>query len=78
MADKIAKFIASLSPKIRQALKDKLLALCTDPYATRNVIKMNGVSETYRLRIGKIRIVYIIKKDSTVEIIDIDYRGDIY
>jgi mRNA-degrading endonuclease RelE of RelBE toxin-antitoxin system len=78
MADKIARFIASLDSKIRQTLKDRLLALQADPYSTKNVIKMKGSSEIYRLRMGKIRIIFIIKKNAEVEIIDIDYRGNIY
>ncbi|MDO8490168.1 MAG: type II toxin-antitoxin system RelE/ParE family toxin [bacterium] len=78
MADKIAKFIASLDPRIRQALKDKLLALQANPHVAKDVIKMRGLSGMYRLRMGKIRIIFTIKKSSEVEIIDIDYRGNIY
>lgn len=44
----------------------------------KGVKKMQGRDDNiYRLRIGKIRIVYKIA-DADVEIIDIDYRGNIY
>ena len=78
MPDKITKFIQSLSGKVRQKLKFKLLALKKDPYRMKGVKKMQGWGENvYRLRVGKIRIIYkIASKD--IEIIDIDYRGNIY
>ncbi len=78
MPDKITKFIASLDNKTRARLKAKLLELKTNPFAAKNVKKLQGRGENaYRFRMGKIRIVYrVIGKD--VEIIDMDYRGNIY
>ncbi len=78
MSDRVTKFIESLDPKTRERLKKKLLSLKTDPYHSKDIKKLLGYSApTYRLRMGKIRIVYHIR-EKVVEVIDIDYRGDIY
>ena len=78
MSDKIQKFIDSLEETFRTLLKKKLAELREDPYRVKGVIKMKGGADMYRLRIGKVRVVYIITKDKTIEVIDIDYRGNIY
>lgn len=78
MSDRIQKFIASLDEKTRSRLKERLLALKMDPLKMHDVKKMRGQGmDVYRLRMGKIRIIYQLKGDN-VEIIDIDYRGHIY
>jgi mRNA interferase RelE/StbE len=78
MPDKITKFIEALNKKTRRQLKEKLLALKQSPFNIKGVKKMQGWGEnTYRLRMGKIRVIYrIMNKD--IEIVDIDYRGNIY
>ena len=78
MTSKLEKFINSLDKKTRKKLKDKLISLKKNPRKARNIKKLQGTKrELYRLRLGKIRIIYeIINKN--IEIIDIDYRGNIY
>lgn len=78
MPDKIAKFIASLDKKIQQRLKAKLQSIKNNPFEGHDLKKLTGVEEKiYRVRIGKIRIIYeVINKE--VVILDIDYRGNIY
>ncbi len=78
MPDKIQKFIDSLDNKFRMLLKKKLIELRKDPYKVRGVIKMKGHADMYRMRIGKVRIVYSISNGNKVEIIDIDFRENIY
>lgn len=77
MPDKITKFIQLLDVKLRRQLKKKLEALKQAPFSMPGVKKMEGIDGVYRLRVGKIRIVYTIS-DGDIEIIDIDYRGNIY
>lgn len=79
MPDKIAKFIAALDKKTRVRLKRRLLELVKYPYGGgKDVKKLQGAGgEFFRLRMGKIRIVYRVMKGK-VEIMDIDYRGNIY
>lgn len=78
MPDGIVKFIESLDEKTRIALKKKLTLLQNNPYSVSGVIKMKGLDRTYRLRMGAIRIIYTITSSKKIEIIDIDYRGNIY
>lgn len=79
MPDKITKFINSLNISTRKRLKEKLLKLKNNPTQGKNIKKMQGWGkDTYRLRIGKIRIIYRTTMTKEIEIIDIDYRGNIY
>ncbi len=77
MTDRISKFIASLDPKTRERLKAKLLMIKSDSFSTSNIKKLQNHKNIYRFRLGKIRIIYTIVNNE-VEIIDIDYRGNIY
>lgn len=78
MPDKIAKFIESLDGKMRRRLKEKLVSLKLNPFRAKGVKKLKSSGgDFYRLRIGKIRIIYKISSKQ-VEVIDIDYRGNIY
>lgn len=78
MPDKISKFIDSLDNKTRARLKEKLKQLRLNPFAMPGVKKLtNCGTVAYRLRLGKIRIIYVVEKEN-IEIIDIDYRGNIY
>ena len=78
MSDKITKFINSLDKKMRLRLKEKLLEVKQNPFFGNDIKKLQGIGENlYRLRIGKIRVIYKILQND-IEIIDIDYRGNIY
>ncbi len=79
MPDKIIKFINSLDKKTKERLKKRLSDLKTNPLKSSNDIKkLKGCKEDlYRLRIGKIRIIYKMNNNN-IEIIDIDYKGNIY
>lgn len=78
MPDRITKFIDSLNEKTRRQLKAKLLALKKSPFSTKGVKKMQGGENIFRLRMGKIRIIYRIVSNNDIEVVDIDYRGNIY
>lgn len=79
MPDKIAKFIKSLDGKTRLRLKRRLLRLKKDPFGYGQDVKKlrSAEGDLYRLRIGKLRIIYRVA-EREVEIMDIDYRGNIY
>lgn len=78
MTDKIEKFIKSLNPKLKKRLKERLIELKSSPFKGSDIKKLEGFDDkTFRLRIGKIRIIYRVDKKE-VTIIDIDYRGNIY
>jgi mRNA interferase RelE/StbE len=78
MTDRVGKFLSSLDKKTKSRLKKKLEELKFNPLQCSGVKKLKGTKNTlYRLRVGKIRIIYAIL-ESGIEIVDIDYRGDIY
>jgi mRNA interferase RelE/StbE len=65
--------------KTRERLKNRLEDLKLNPFKSSNDIKkLKGFKEDfYRLRMGKIRIIFKTNNEK-IEIIDIDYRGNIY
>ncbi len=78
MSDRIKKFLDSLDAKTREKIKEYLLEIKKNPFLEGGDIKkLKKHKNCYRLRIGKIRIVYEVTKED-IEIIDIDYRGNIY
>lgn len=77
MTDRITKFIRSLDEKTKRQLQRKLQLLKEDPFSTPGVKRMQGDENVFRLRMGKIRVIFRVNQNS-VEIIDIDYRGNIY
>lgn len=79
MTDRIEKFIKKLNAKIRAQLKKKLGELFANPDGPHDVKKLQGYKNTYRLRVGDIRVVYTIDENTKeLTIIDIDFRGNIY
>lgn len=78
MTERVEKFLRTLDANMRQRLRNKLLELKASPRGVTGSKKMKGYSGAiFRLRVGKIRIIYKVT-GSTVEIVDIDYRGNIY
>jgi mRNA-degrading endonuclease RelE of RelBE toxin-antitoxin system len=79
MTDKIQKFIDSLDTKTRTRLKKRIISLVGDRFAEGKDIKKlhNWGENVFRLRMGKIRIVYQVR-GKQVLILAVDYRGNIY
>lgn len=78
MTDRITKFLDSLDAKTRQRLGVRMTELRNNPLQARGVKKLKGWPyDAYRLRVGDIRIIFTLR-NKEVEIVDIDYRGNIY
>lgn len=79
MTDKNKKFIDSLDEKTRQRLKARMVSLLKNPFQKNQDIKKlkNWGANVYRLRMGKIRIIFQITNHK-IKILAIDYRGNIY
>ncbi len=80
MPDKITKFIKSLDKKTKARLKGVLEIVKSgevDALTDVKKLKPPWPKSAFRVRMGKIRIVFV-KDHNGVEIIDIDYRGNIY
>jgi len=80
------KFLQKLNPedtaKIQSELNQLIVAVEEKgiiPFTDLDIKKMKGEwAGFYRLRIGKIRVVFSLKPDSTIEIYTIGARGDAY
>jgi mRNA interferase RelE/StbE len=78
---KAVKFFKSRSISERGIIKIKLDFLTENPYShpQLDIKKLKGDEEVFRLRVGKIRIIYqIINNDLIVFVISAGSRGDIY
>lgn len=78
MTSKIDKFLKSLNADLRLKLRNRLIELKSAPFESLDIKELKGFkNKVYRLRVGKIRIIYKIE-NKNIEIIDIDFRGNIY
>ena len=73
--------LAALPKKARDQVKRKIDTLANEPYPNRskqlhNV--MDGNRPVYRIRSGDYRILYCVRKEQTVAILDIGNRKDVY
>lgn len=76
---KSIKFLSKQDRKTREKVKNHIWKLSENPFKLNNVKVLRGDMEDYRLRIGKIRVIYKIYNDVMVILIaEIGYRGDIY
>ncbi len=78
MTDAITKFIDKLDRKLREQLKKKIRGFLDNPTENNDVKKLAGTTNTYRLRYRNIRIIFKYNSDNKAEIIDINFRGNIY
>lgn len=69
------KFEKIYDKDLKERLKEAFKIL-SDPFSL-DTIKIKGEEHTYRTRIGKYRVIYVIR-DKTVYIVDFDTRGKIY
>lgn len=66
-----------LNEKEREKIYKRLLLLEKFPFIALDIKKLRGYKNTYRLRIGKYRIKFVLKED-TVIFYDIELRGKAY
>ena len=75
--DQIEKFIRKLNKKLALSLLVVLGDIKALDIQKYDVEKMKGFSDLYRIRIGKIRIIF--KKSNNVGVpVYIEYRGRVY
>lgn len=75
MVDKIQKALDKLSPKERVWIKELLEMIKAGDVSMLDVKKLKGHSDIYRVRKGKIRIIYKVTYDS-INLIAIERRSD--
>ena len=77
----VKKFIFSLDQKIRNKIINLIEILASNPLPFRyfDLVKLKGYRNFYRIRIGKIRIIYEVDFDKRRIIVwGIKYRGKAY
>jgi len=76
------KFLSSISYKQSKQVTDKIKTIQTKEILVKgdlNIKKLEGTKHSYRLRVGKIRVILRMhKKDDVIYVEDIDFRGNIY
>ena len=75
MADKIKKILAKLTPKEREIVKLLILRIKLDDRVGLNVSHLKGHTDLFRVKKGRIRIVYR-KNGSNILIVRIDRRNE--
>ena len=75
--DNIRKFIQRLDKKSALRIEKILLDILNLDLSGYKTEKLKGYKDLYRIRAGKIRIVFRKTKINAIPI-DIDFRGDIY
>jgi mRNA-degrading endonuclease RelE of RelBE toxin-antitoxin system len=73
--DRIKKALAKLSPKERALVKDIVIQLKTGSFSNLDIKKLKGYKHIYRVRSGKIRIIYQTI-ETEIFILTIDRRSD--
>lgn len=76
----VLKKLEKFPKSIRKRIEELILTLKENPlpYLKFDLVKMKGYEETYRIRIGKARIIYRIDfRNKTIEILDTDFKGRI-
>ena len=78
---KAVKFIKSRSVAEIELIKIKLNFLAENPHShpQLDIKRLKGIENIFRLRIGKIRIIYMVRnEDLMILVISAGARGDIY
>lgn len=81
VSNKAKKFIQKQDTPTRNRIKNALLHLSENPYNQKenDIKKMKGYTNTYRLRVGDIRMIYKVEDEKVIlYVLDIDFRGNIY
>jgi mRNA-degrading endonuclease RelE of RelBE toxin-antitoxin system len=74
--DKIQKALNKLQPKERDIVKIVLQKLSNHNLAVLDIKKLKGRNDIFRIRKGKLRIIYRQDENNKIFLISIDRRSD--
>jgi len=74
--DKISKALKKLCPKEQKNVKNILLAIKNNSLAGFDIKKLKGRNDIFRIRKGKIRIIYRTGKNGEIFVLTIERRSD--
>ena len=70
------KFLASLTPETRSRARKAIDALATEP-RPRGCLKLKGSDVSWRIRIGKFRVIYdVLENELLIWVFKVDRRGE--
>jgi mRNA interferase RelE/StbE len=74
------KRLQKIHPRDQKKIIKKIEILCKDTFNPQlDIRKLAGTTQSYRLRVGNLRIIYEIDtNNNNIYIWEIDYRGNIY
>jgi len=72
------KELQNLDPQVARRILKQIEALVTDPRPS-GVVKLEGATDLWRIRVGQWRVVYRISdRERLVDIIAVRHRSDAY
>ena len=74
--DKINKALQKLTVRERETMKEILVKLKGQQFRGLDMKKLKGRDDIFRVRKGKIRIIYRIDSDSQIFVLAIEKRSD--
>ena len=76
MVDKIQKVLNKLNSKEKNKIKQILLDLKNNKFTDYDIKKLKARDDIYRIRKGKIRIIYKINQGGKIYLLTIERRSD--
>lgn len=73
--DRIEKFLRKLTEKERDTIETAIAALYSKSTASLDIKKLKGFDDIFRVRIGRIRIIFR-KSSDDVEILEVSHRDE--
>lgn len=73
--NRLDKFLFKLNKKAREVVKKAVVLILSGNFSMLDIKKLKGNQNRYRVRVGKIRIIFDQTKDGN-KIQDISYRND--
>ena len=72
------KELQNLDPQVARRIIKQIEALVTDPRPS-GVVKLEGATDLWRIRVGQWRVVYRISdRDRLVDVVAVRHRSDVY
>jgi len=76
MVDKIQKALNKLADKEKKKIKQILLDLKSKKFIGYDIKKLKGRDDIYRIRKGKVRIIYKINESGEIYLLTLERRSD--
>ena len=73
--NKLDKFLSKLDKKLREIIKQIIILIISSDLSGLDVKKLKGPSSVYRVRVGRIRIIFE-QTNSGNKILEISFRSD--